>query len=233
MTARLHAYACRGEVAVRWRQNKHLRKSTLSYAEAGVVTAICFGLFILLSLQAVVAGFPDATYTDEGNAWIVGVELTLAASALFYLHLRGFDIGSLYPAPTLSGSLVGLGVFGLSWWVADVVTMLTRTPGQVDVVNFSFEGVSAISAVALAVVNGSYEEVFLLGVLVRGLRGFGLSVAIGLPLLVRVLYHVYQGPLGVASVAVVGLALTLSYVITRKLWPAVLAHILFDIVATL
>lgn len=206
-----------------------MRKSTLSYAEAGIVTAICFGLFILLSLQAVLAGFPEASFSDDGNAWIVGVELTLAACALFYLHLRGFDVASLYPAPTLPGSLAGLGVFALSWLVGVIAMELFHSPGQADMVEFSNRGVSALSAVALSVVNGTYEEVFLLGVLVRGLRGFGLSVAVGSSLLVRVLYHAYQGPLGVVSVAAVGLVLTLAYVITRRLWPAVLAHILLDL----
>ena len=210
-----------------------MRKSTLSYAEAGIVTAICFGLFILLSLEAMAAGFPEARFTDEGNAWVVGVELVLGSIALFYLHLRGFDIASLYPAPTLAGSLVGLGVFALSWLMGSLATALFQTPGQTEMVAFSFDEVSAGAKVALAVVNGTYEEVFLLGVLVRGLRGFGLSLAIGLPLLVRVLYHLYQGPLGVVFVATVGLAMTLSFILTRKLWPAVLAHMLWDIVPTL
>ncbi len=106
---------------------------------------------------------------------------------------------------------------------------LFHTPGPAEMVDISFAAVSPASAVALAVVNGSYEEIFLLGVLVRGLRGFGLSVAVGLPLLVRVLYHVYQGPLGVVSVAAAGLVMTLSYVATGRLWPAVLAHMLLDL----
>lgn len=209
------------------------RKSTLSFTEAGTVTAICFGLFILVSVQALMDGFPAATATDAGNAWVVGVELTLGAAALFYLHLRGFDIASLYPAPTVPGSVVGVGVAGAAWLVAMVVTALFHSPGDVDRVAFSVEGVSAIGVVALSVVNGTYEEVFLLGVLMRGLRGFGLSVALGVPLLVRVLYHVYQGPLGVVQVGAAGLALSLSYVVTQRLWPAVLAHILLDVLAFL
>jgi len=206
-----------------------LRKSTLSLTEAGIVTAICFGLFILFSFQAVAAGFPEARFTDEGFASLVGLELVLGAGALAYLRRRQFDIQALYPAPTPRGSLIGLAVFGLCWVAAQVAVALFHTPGQADMVEVSFEDVSASSAVLLAVVNGSYEEVFLLGVLVRGLRGFGLSVAIGVPLLVRVLYHLYQGPLGVVAVGTMGLVMTLSYVATGKLWPAVLAHILLDI----
>ncbi len=84
--------------------------------------------------------------------------------------------------------------------------------------------------VAFALVNGAFEEIFLLGVLVRGLRGFGLSVAMGLPLLVRVMYHLYQGPIGAIMILFFGWVFTVYYVRYGKLWPVVFAHILGDIV---
>ncbi len=86
------------------------------------------------------------------------------------------------------------------------------------------------SLIAAAMVNGTFEEVFLLGFLARGLRGFGLSIALGVPLLVRALCHMYQGPLGVLWVLGFGLILALYYVRWGQLWPPVLAHILWDIV---
>ena len=88
----------------------------------------------------------------------------------------------------------------------------------------------APGSVVELMVNGTFEEVFLLGVLVRGLRAHGLPFAIGVSLLVRVLYHLYQGPLGAVWVLSIGLMLTLFYVRGKQLWPPVLAHILWDIV---
>lgn len=84
--------------------------------------------------------------------------------------------------------------------------------------------------IAVAVVNATFEEVFLLGFLVRGLRGFGLNVAIGASLLVRLAYHLYQGPLGAVSVLAFGIVLTLYFASTNKLWPPVLCHMLGDII---
>lgn len=210
-----------------------MHKSTLSWAEAATVTAICFGLFILFSFQAAADGFPEARVTDNGNRVLVGLELVLAACALAYLRLRGFDVRALRPQPTLRDSLLGLGVAAAAWLLAMAAMQVVHSPGQREMVEFSIERDSALSLVLLSVVNGGYEEVFLLGVLARGLRGFGLSVAVGVPLLVRVLYHVYQGPLGMVAVGVVGLVLTLAYVVTGRLWPSVLAHILLDLVALL
>jgi uncharacterized protein len=210
-----------------------LAKSTLSYPEAAVVSCICFGLFILWSTQAVLAGFTEAQFSDAGNAWMIGPEATLAIAALLYLRARGFDIASLYPQPTLRGSFFGLALFVACWLVGVVATSLVYTPGKSQMAEFSFSGLSLAGIVLFAVVNGAFEEVFLLGALVRGLRGFGLSVAIGLPLLVRVLYHLYQGPLGAVWIASFGGTLTVAYVASGRLWPPVLAHILWDIVPLL
>ncbi|MBX7228078.1 MAG: CPBP family intramembrane metalloprotease [Burkholderiaceae bacterium] len=210
-----------------------MAKSTLSLSEAAVVTVICFGLPILWSVQAMLAGFPQARFSDASNIWLIILELILAGAALLFLRSRNFAIQSLYPGPTVRGSLLGVGLFLTCWLLGAVVTALFYSPERPGVIDFSFSGVSLTTIVLVALVNGTFEEVFLLGVLVRGLRGLGLSLAIGLPLLVRVLYHLYQGPVGVVWILSFGLTLTLAYVITRQLWPCVLAHTLWDIVPAL
>lgn len=209
------------------------QKSTLSLPEALTVAGLCFGLFILSSFQAVFAGFPDADFSEDSNWAMVVIELVLASLALLYLRSRTFDLRPLYPHPTVRGTAAGLTVFVVCWLSGIVATSLFASAGATDAIGFSFDDLSLTSRIALAMVNGAFEEVFLLGVLVRGLRGFGLSVAVGLPLLVRVLYHLYQGPLGVVWVLSFGVVLTLAYVWRRDLWPPVLAHILWDIIPTL
>ena len=208
-------------------------KTTLSWTEAAVTTVLCFGLFIFSAFQAVSNDFPDAHFSEAGIAQMIGIELVLALIALFYLKSRNFDIGSLYPQPTLRGTLQGLLVFASAFVCGLVLVRVFQRPDQDGTIGFSFSGISLGARIALALVNGTFEEVFLLGVLVRGLRGFGLSIAIGLPLLVRLLYHVYQGPQGLAWVGGFGITLTLAYIFSRSLWPSVLAHILWDIVPTL
>jgi membrane protease YdiL (CAAX protease family) len=206
-------------------------KSTLSIYEAAAVSAICFGLFITWSTQAVLRGFPEARFSASGHAWMVLVEAVLAAAALLYLSARNFDIPSLYPQPDVRGTVLGLGLFVAAWLAGAIAMALFANPaGRSQMTEFSFSGLTLASTVIFAMVNGAFEEVFLLGVLVRGLRGYGLSIAIGFPLLVRVLYHLYQGPLGAVWILVFGLTFTFFYVRSSRLWPAVFAHILWDIV---
>jgi membrane protease YdiL (CAAX protease family) len=49
---------------------------------------------------------------------------------------------------------------------------------------------------AVSIVNGFYEEIFLIGYLLRALESLAAIFAIGVTLLVRVLYQLYQGPIG-------------------------------------
>jgi uncharacterized protein len=208
-----------------------LPKSTLSIREALIVSTICFGLFIVWSTQAVLGGFPEAKFSDSGNAWMVLVEVVLAASALMYLRARNFDVRSLHLRPDVRGTLLGFVLFAAAWLAGVIATAPFTSPGgHSQMADFSFTGVSMASAVIFAMVNGAFEEVFLLGVLVRGLRAYGLSIAVGVPLLVRLLYHLYQGPLGVVWIFAFGLTFTLFYVRSSRLWPAAFAHTLWDIV---
>lgn len=207
-----------------------MQRSTLTLPEAAIVSLICFGLFTLGSLQAVLSGFPPAVFTDSGNAWGIGVELVLGGAALLFLRSRGFDIQSLYPRPSMSGTFMGLALFVAGWIVGGLAASLFEVAGVRQMADFSFMGLSLVWIVAFAMVNGAFEEIFLLGVLTRGLRGFGLSVALGVPLFVRALYHLYQGPLGVVWVLGIGLTLAVGYIVTRSLWAPVLAHTLWDIV---
>ncbi|MGZ5735636.1 MAG: CPBP family glutamic-type intramembrane protease [Burkholderiales bacterium] len=71
--------------------------------------------------------------------------------------------------------------------------------------------VSLPVVVSMAMINGTYEEVFLLGFLLRGLRQFGFSLTVGVPLLIRVLYHLYQGPVGAMWILGFGLLFSLYY----------------------
>lgn len=210
-----------------------MSRTTLSLREALLVSAICFGPFIYWSTQAVLSGFPEARFTDAGNVWAIAVEMVLAGIALLYLRARDFDLAALYPAPGIPGTFLGLAIFFGAWLVGAIVVAPFENSMDAMMTPFSFSGVSLTTVILFAMVNGAYEEVFLLGVLVRGLRGYGLSVAVGLPLLVRVLYHLYQGPLGALWVLAAGLMFTLFYIRSRQLWPPVLAHILWDIVPVL
>lgn len=193
---------------------------------------IAFGMSIVLSIQAVLANFPMQPFSDARFLWAVMVEVVLAASAILFLHTRGFAISTLLPVPSLMGSVVGVVLFLVAWVVGTLVyaPFAIGQPVQPIEIMVVEANVSAPAVVLMAMINGTFEEVFLLGFLLRGLRGYGLSVALGATLLVRLLCHLYQGPLGPIWVMGVGLTFAVYYMRSTRLWPPVFAHILWDIV---
>jgi len=207
------------------------RRTTTTPGEAAAIVGICFGLPIVASLNAVASGFPSRPFSDSGLIWVVGTEIVFAFVALVVLWLRGYAVGTLLPLPTLKGCAQGVALFIAAWIAAVVLTLpFANEPEQPYVHMIDDARVTVPVIVVMAMVNGAFEEVFLLGFLLRGLRGFGLSIALGAMLLVRVLYHLYQGPVGAVWVLGVGLVFGLYFIRTNQLWPAVFAHVLWDIV---
>jgi len=206
-----------------------------SPTEAAIVVAIAFGWFILASLQAVAQGFPGSgSFSDASLLSLLMLEGVFGALALAFLHRRGHALQELLPTPTVAGCLVGAALCGgatLAWYIVAQAFPASQHQAQPIAEILGHARPSQAVAIALAMFNGLYEETFLLGYLVRSFAAAGASLALGLSLLVRVLYHLYQGPLGTVSVLVFGLVLSAYYWRTRRLWPAVFAHTLADALA--
>lgn len=200
-----------------------------------MLVTISFGWFIFSSVDGVLHGVPtSAAFSDASLMAMVVFELALGMLAMLFLHLRGYPVRSLLPAPGWRGSIEGVALCAAAIVACTAAGMLL--PANDDVI----EPIARIMAssrpslsivVAISLVNGLYEETFLLGYLERGFAACGASFAIGLSVLVRLLYHLYQGPSGAVSVVVFGIVLGAVYWRTRRLWPAVVAHALADMLA--
>lgn len=213
-----------------------VRRIDTTPVEALVVVAVCFGWAIWTSLSTVLAGYPDTGgFSDGGVLGIVLTELVCAAIALAVLYVRRYDVASLVPEVTLRDTLLGLALMFLANWAGALAIdpFLSGHAEQPIERMAQATTVSAPMILLVGFVNGTFEEVFLLGFLQRGLQARGTSIALGVTLLVRVLYHLYQGPLGALSILAFGLVQGLWYARTKRLWSPVFAHIMCDIVAFL
>jgi uncharacterized protein len=207
-------------------------RTTTTPAEALGIVILCFGWFIVGSAYAVSSGFRSASFSEGGVFGLIVLELILGVLAMYVLASRGFDVASLYPRPSVSGSAAGVVLALVAAVVAWMATSVFNGSDYSEPLERLMGGspIGLPALVLLGIVNGAYEEMFLLGFLLRGLRGHGLAVAVGVSLLVRMLYHLYQGPLGAVYVGAFGLVLSLYYVASGKLFPVVLAHAMWDIV---
>lgn len=194
------------------------------------MVVICFGVFILLSARAVAEGFPAPPLSETDSIWLVATELASAGAAVAFLHFRGYAVLTLLPKPTLRGSAIGIALFIAAWLLGALLVAPFAGVQSEQAADPYDPRLSLALIVVTAMVNGTYEEVFLLGFLLRGLRGYGLAIAVGVALAVRVLYHLYQGPLGALWVFGFGAAFSLYYLRSEQLWPPAFAHILWDII---
>ena len=209
-----------------------MRKTTITLAEAAVLSFICFGFMIFVSVHAMMNAFPEHPFSDANMLYLVVLELIFGAAGLLYLRARGFDLASLAPRPRVLGAVTGVGLYATACFASFMITSPFAGSLSAEPIGrmISASALSLPVIVLFALVNGVFEEMFLLGVLARGLRSYGLSIAIGLPLLVRLTYHLYQGPLGALSIVAFGIVLTAYHLRFQTLWPPVFAHVLADIV---
>jgi len=202
-----------------------------SLGEVAIVVSLCFGWFIAGSIGAVMSGFPASAFDDSTFLNLVPSEFVFGAAALLFLHYRGHAVRALVPRPTALGSLVGLALYAATIaaiWPIQLAVGAQQVSAEPIEQMVRWATISLPALIGVSIVNGIYEETFLTGYLIPSLQSFGAPFAIGVSVLVRVLYHLYQGPLGAISILLTGTIFGIYYWKTRKLWPVAFAHIFAD-----
>lgn len=210
-------------------------KSSPPTWEVVAIICLCFGWFILGSIMGLASGVQDGAFSDPNLLEMVLFELFFGYVALSLLRQRGHTLRELLPKPHWPGVAIGAALYvlvALGCWLATALVG-THYPEQPIDRMVATSHPSVLMVVLLSVVNGLYEEVFVLGYLVRAVGRHGGSFAVGVSTLIRLSYHVYQGPLGAMSVVIFSIVVGVYYWRTRDLWPAVFAHMAADIIGLL
>lgn len=198
------------------------------------MVAIFAGLFIYSSVQAVLSDFPIPHLSDEEALGLVLSECLAFPVAFAVLWARGWRFKNLGIQVTWLHSFVGLLLFGGAVLFKDVLWgLLGHTIGGREFLKQFSQAVTVSFPVALlvSVTNGFFEEFFLCRYLVEAFTKFGPAIALGVSALVRIMYHLYQGPLGAILVLGFGIVVTLFYWRFRQVWPVMFAHMLADLAA--
>ena len=209
-----------------------------------VVVSWAFGLPIFASIMALGTG-GEVTAATGGklvfdNAALVNVvvfEVVQSVFLVWFLKVRGWTLEKLGLVFTWRGTgwgwmllvttyVMAMGVQAIADWTIPAQMHAAAQQFPAADKNLSMELVFLTSTV-----NGIFEEVFVAGYIITALRDTrGVWTAINISTVVRLLYHLYQGPLGIMTVVPVGLLYGYFFARTRQLWPLVLAHVLLDII---
>lgn len=210
----------------------------LAWPARSLATVLLGPLPALMLVQArIVDGIPEAA---EREAVYVSSAVTvwlLAALAMLATRFSGFTRIELrlveLPLSVLLGAaaltvLAGLGIMALG--------KLLRTPGS-ELVDYLIprDASEKIAFAGLSISAGIAEELVYRSFLIAALaRASGsLTVAVIVSIAAFAISHAYQGVLGVVRVALLGLVLTVPFLLTGSVFPSMIAHTALDLLAGL
>ena len=205
-----------------------------------VVITWAFGLPIfasILSIGNVDAMAAQGSYDNAALTGVLIMELVQSMFLIWFLRIRGWTLEKLGLTVSSRGTWLGvvlvavtyanvLGVQAIAGWLmpAEMQAASARYPTPAQDLSMSL-------VFTVSVVNGIFEEVFVAGYVIAALAPVrGMWAAINVSTCIRLLYHLYQGPIGILSVVPVGLLFGFAYARTRMLWPLIFAHIVIDII---
>jgi uncharacterized protein len=204
-----------------------------------VVVTWAFGLPIFSSIMAldVADGTPAPVFNNAGLLATIIFEVVQLGFLSWFLRIRGWTLEKFGLAFSWRGTAWGVGLLIFTYAVMfgaqliaqlifnyDMQQAIARAP-KIDP-DLSMELVFMVS-----VINGLFEELFVAGYIITSLtEKRGMWVAINTSVVVRLLYHLYQGPIGIMTAVPMGLLYGYVYSRTRQLWPLVVAHMLMDLI---
>jgi membrane protease YdiL (CAAX protease family) len=205
-----------------------------------VVVTWAFGLPIFASIMSLAApneGRSPVFTNIELFAAIIFEVIQLGFLAWF-LQIRGWTLEKFGLAFSWSGTAIGLALLAVTYALVVGVQYFAQV-----VFNYDTQGAIARAPkfdadlsmqllFMISVVNAIAEELFVTGYVITALQPRrGLWVAINASVVLRLLYHLYQGPIGVLTSVPMGLLYGYLYSRTRQLWPLIVAHVALVIIA--
>ena len=216
--------------------------------EFAVVIIAAFGMFMWASLEAayqllspapVTGSVPalDVAQFSAADLWgLILHELLVLAFLAPFLQARGWDLRPLLVPPAgvdfvYAAALTKADdfIYTAAWIVLSLAIPDLATTAQSAGV--AATGLDLTSVIAVSVVNGIFEELLVTGYIISFLKDrAGIHMAINVSVAIRLLYHLYQGVVGVIAIIPMGLIFAYWYARGGSLWALIIAHIFLDII---
>jgi membrane protease YdiL (CAAX protease family) len=203
-----------------------------------VVLLVCYWWAIAANAGAVAGQVMQVSIPVEAEdgrgLTLVAVELVGLAVASWIGYVRGWSLWSLGLRPTWTETGAGVLLAGATAAALISLGLLVNLafPGAVR-----FESVpgslSLLVVVLVSAVNPVLEEAIGVGYFTHALRRFGIWPAVLASAGFRTFVHTYQDLNAVVIILPLGLVFALVYWRWGRLWPLVVAHALFSLVALL
>lgn len=205
-----------------------------------IVITWAFGLPIFSSILSIGDTGSERADQHHSNAVLVSILMFEVVQSLFlvwFLKVRGWTLEKIGLQVSGRGTLVGmvlLGILVLNNVLVDFLVQFLPIDMRMAILQYPTPAADLSKQLILtvSVVNGIFEEVFVVGYVVAALMPVrGPWTAINVSTGIRLLYHLYLGPVAFLLIVPMGLLFAWMFARTRALWPLIVAHILMDVVA--
>jgi membrane protease YdiL (CAAX protease family) len=206
-------------------------------AEFAIVVIVVFGPFVALSIWTAIHSPLTPHHTNASLLHLSIYEAILMSILFPLLRLRGWSFAKIGMKPELWDIAIGAFLFVATYIVWAFVWDLTialssQTARRILSTHVITGPISITTIIANGLINPFFEESFLCGYVMTALgRERNPWLAINVSVAIRVMCHLYQGPLGVLSITPMGLIASYWFARTGRLWPLVISHSLADILA--
>jgi CAAX protease family protein len=211
-----------------------LIRSLSARSEYAIVLLTAFGYFTFSSLVAVLrpSSVPPISQNHLEALLIYESAVLLLLGA--FLHVRGWTMARLGISPTARDTLLGVCLAVAAYGAYVAIWFIASAAGAHPTYTGTYREIAAHSlalpvVLAVSILNPVYEETFLCGYIITVAKGTGSTTAgVNVSVAIRLLYHLYQGGVGVIGIIPFGLIFAWWYARTGRLWPLFVAHGLTD-----
>ncbi|ULJ62906.1 CPBP family intramembrane metalloprotease [Wielerella bovis] len=221
-----------------------LKRKSLNWVDVIVLTSIFFGMAIYSSTihfftlsEANQVAPPDLNFGSSQNWSGIAMELGALCVAWLYLQYRQFDFKILnfnvnkWTLPKIVLYILLAGSVATAYEIMQQAVLPHWYPPADESTHYSAtEHMSqwSISLFLFALLNGFYEELFFIGLLVL-IEKKHFPWVILFSLMVRFAFHTYQGLAGAMVITTLGMVFLLLRWKSDELLPFMLAHSFFDV----
>ncbi len=206
------------------------KRQPSSKAEFIVILFIAFGWSVFGSLSTLASIQRAVVFSDA--ALITTAVIEVFALGIIVLVLRNSswkpnDFGVRFSIRDIAtGALLALAAI-----VANAISFVVLSMLSASEFSITSSDLSVLGIAAIVLINPFYEEFLVVGYVFAALERMGCTTttAINFSVGLRLLYHLYQGPVGVIAIIPIGLLMAFVYARWRRLWPLVIGHALLDI----
>ncbi|MFW2177479.1 MULTISPECIES: CPBP family intramembrane glutamic endopeptidase [unclassified Moraxella] len=223
-------------------------KNNLTFSDIFILSVIFFAYPIISSSYAFFTsvlsneGLGEVARFDSQSTYLaIVIELITLAIAFGYLRYRKFNYKSLpiyldikVPLQMIllvigAGLVADLLQYFEYWYLWINEPDLTSNPTLLEQSNTMIDDHSnlSVSFAILSLLNGFYEEIFFMG-LVFAVSRDKLTLAIAYSLVIRFLFHTYQGLFSAVIILSLGIVFLIARKYLKNLVPFFLAHAIFD-----